>query len=198
MPDVPDGDKPLDAREAAEFLGAHVETIRRLARRSEIPAYKIGKNWRFRKDALRHWAETQHLRVRKPTVLVVDDEPAVCNVVRRVLEDTGYRVTTVGSGAEALQVMRAGLPDLIILDLAMPGLDGVATLEGIREQAGGVPVLIHTGYPDTDLMAQALKLSPVMLLAKPAPRSKLLEAVRLALGKPHGAATHTKTTSGEE
>jgi len=49
----------LNAKEAAALLRAHVETIRRLARRGEIPAFKIGKDWRFYKGALRHWSEEQ-------------------------------------------------------------------------------------------------------------------------------------------
>ena len=52
----------LGAFEAAWFIGAHVETLRRLARRGEIPAYKVGKDWRFRRKALEHWCETHHLR----------------------------------------------------------------------------------------------------------------------------------------
>ena len=50
----------LNAKEAAEYLKAHVETVRRMARRGEIPAFKVGKDWRFQKEALKKWAETQH------------------------------------------------------------------------------------------------------------------------------------------
>ena len=51
----------LNAKEAAEYLKAHVETVRRMARRGEIPAFKVGKDWRFQKEALKKWTETQHL-----------------------------------------------------------------------------------------------------------------------------------------
>ncbi len=51
----------LNTKEAAAFLGAHIETIRRLARRGEIPAYKIGKDWRYRKKALLEWVESQSM-----------------------------------------------------------------------------------------------------------------------------------------
>jgi excisionase family DNA binding protein len=47
----------LNAKEAAEYLKAHVETVRRMARRGEIPAFKLGKDWRFHLDALRRWSE---------------------------------------------------------------------------------------------------------------------------------------------
>jgi len=49
----------LNAKEAAEYLKAHVETVRRMARRREIPAFKVGKDWRFHKEALIKWTETQ-------------------------------------------------------------------------------------------------------------------------------------------
>jgi excisionase family DNA binding protein len=51
-----------NAKEAAAFLKAHVETIRRLARRGEIPAFKVGRDWRFHQDAVRRWSEEQSLR----------------------------------------------------------------------------------------------------------------------------------------
>jgi len=50
----------LNAKEAAEYLKAHVETIRRMARRGEIPAFKVGKDWRFHRKALRQWSEGRH------------------------------------------------------------------------------------------------------------------------------------------
>ncbi len=57
---MPDNDV-LNTKDAAIYLGAHIETIRRLARRGEIPAYKIGKDWRYRKKALTEWIESQSL-----------------------------------------------------------------------------------------------------------------------------------------
>ncbi len=57
---MPDNDV-LNTKDAATYLGAHIETIRRLARRGEIPAYKIGKDWRFRKKALLEWVESQSM-----------------------------------------------------------------------------------------------------------------------------------------
>jgi len=55
----------LNAKEAAEYLKAHVETVRRMARRGEIPAFKVGKDWRFHKKALQQWSEDQNLIYRQ-------------------------------------------------------------------------------------------------------------------------------------
>jgi len=77
----------LDAHDAAQFLGAHVESIRRLARKGDIPAYKIGKDWRFERGALKRWVETHHLRQRPPLILVVDDEKSFRDTTQKFLEN---------------------------------------------------------------------------------------------------------------
>ena len=63
----------LTIHEAARFLGAHPQTVRKLAKKGEIPSFKVGREWRFRRDALQRWVDTHHLRSRGPEVLVVED-----------------------------------------------------------------------------------------------------------------------------
>ena len=171
----------LDARQAATYLGVHEETLRRLARERKVPAYKVGGGWRFNRSTLYHWAESQHTVHRQRNVLVVDDDPTVCDVIRRTLERAGYRVTTAASGREALQDLQRSVHDLVLLDLKMPEMDGPSTLRELRKTYGPLPVIIVTGYPESDLMAQALHYSPLMLLAKPLEPARILEAVRMAL-----------------
>jgi len=179
MPRNPDA---LSAREAADYLGAHVETVRRLARRGEIPAYKMGEDWRFRRKALLRWAETHHLRRREPHVLVVDDEKMIRDLLRRLLEREGYRVVTASEGGEGLDHVAHGPPDVVLLDLKMAGMSGVEFLRRFREEHADIPVLVVTGYPDSDLMAQAMRYGPVTLLPKPVEQEQLLRSVRIALG----------------
>ena len=171
----------LGAQGAADLLGAHVETIRRLARRGEIPSYKIGKDWRFRRSALSLWAETHHLRRRPPLILVVDDERAIRETFRRSLEGQGWRVAVAADGEEALGCVAHETPDLVIFDLRMPGMNGVEFLKRFREASPDTPVMVATGYPDGELMAQALAITPVTLLAKPVEGTQLIRAVRVAL-----------------
>ena len=173
----------LSAREAADYLGAHVETVRRLARRGDIPAYKMGKDWRFRRSTLRRWAEQRNEGSRPAHVLVVDDEKAIRRLIRDMLEPEGYRVSAASSGAEALALMRQDTPDVALLDLKMPGMGGPDVLREIRKAYGALPVIIITGYPDSDLMHEALRYSPVIVLAKPATRAQVMAAVRAALGR---------------
>jgi CheY-like chemotaxis protein len=112
-------------------------------------------------------------------VLVVDDDAKVRDTFRCLLEKEGYQVTLAGGGAEALGLMRQQLPALVILDLEMPDMDGAETLEQIRKQWREIPVVLHTGYPEGDLMKRALKGAPFTVVAKPASPEQMLNTVRL-------------------
>jgi excisionase family DNA binding protein len=175
------GSGVLDAHQAGEFLGAHVETVRRLARRHEIPAYKIGKDWRFRESALQHWSETHHIRTREPVVLVVDDEAGIRTLVRKTLETEGYRVVTASDGAEALAAAQRDTPDVLILDLKMQGMTGVDVLRQLRQMQPDLPVIVLTAYPESQMMAKALEYPPVTLLPKPVENEVVRKTVRLVL-----------------
>ena len=175
------GDDILDARGAAELLGIHEETLRRLARENKVPAFKVGGVWRFSKNSLYNWAGSQPARQTTKSVLVVDDEEYIRDTVGRTLQGEGFLVTTACGGAEALELMREHVPDLVLLDLKMPGMDGAATLKKIRETHGAIPVIIITGFPDSDLVNRALEYSPITLLAKPVQSTDLIQAVKMIL-----------------
>jgi len=119
--------------------------------------------------------QTPELRIR---VLIVDDDPAIRDFTRRVLEKAGFQVTTATGGIEALELMRQQARDIVLLDLEMPDLDGAATLKQIRQQWGLVPVIIQTGYPEGELMFRALEFSPFTLLSKPCSIERLVATVR--------------------
>ena len=174
----------LDAKQVGRYLGAHVETVRRMARKGEIPAFKVGKDWRFRKSTLDQWAESQHLRSQKIHALVVDDEEAILRLSREILERQGFRVSTVPDGGQALAAIQADPPDLVFMDLMMSGMSGPEILKSIREKDAGLPVIIITGYPDSTLMMEAMNFGPILVLPKPLEAKSLVEAARLAF---HGA-----------
>lgn len=171
----------LNAKEAADFLRAHVETIRRLARKGDIPAYKIGKDWRFRRDALMDWSETYRWHLKAHVVLVIDNDAGVRKLLKRFLEVDGYRVCLASDGAEGLACLNKESVDLILLDLEMPGMNGPAFLREFRKEQGTLPVIVVTGYMNGDLMVEAMKYGPLTLLAKPINREQLIQAVHAAL-----------------
>ena len=175
----------MNALEAASFLGAHVETVRRLARRGAIPSFKVGTDWRFSRAALRRWFEEQQpARGRPASVLVVDDDPEVVRSIGRTAERLGYRSLRATSGAAGLEIVSREAPGLIFLDLVMPGKSGPDFLDELRPVHPDLPVVIVTGYPDGELMHRAAKHPPIMLLSKPATPEQIERTIRTVLGEP--------------
>lgn len=175
----------LNAQAAADLLGAHVETIRRMARRGDIPAFKVGKDWRFRKTTLMTWSETNPSIKKQKCVLVIDDDAGVCRLMRRCLESPDCRVLTVATGVDGLKIIQQQAIDLVLLDLEMPVMNGPRFIAEIRKAGFQTPAIIVSGYPDGALMMEACRFGPLMLIPKPIEKSMLLSAVNMALaGKP--------------
>jgi len=173
----------FNINEAAAFLGVHPQTIRKLARAGELPAFKVGRAWRFHRQALQKWVDTHYERNKKPLIFVVDDEKSIRDTVKLTLESAGYKAKAIGDGATLIKQLDNEPPDAIILDLAMPGVSGVQVLKEIRSMQLDIPIIILTGYPDGDLMQQALQYSPFIVIAKPTRLENLLDVLTRALGK---------------
>jgi len=187
----------VNARRAGELLGLHEETMRRLARENKIPAFKVGGVWRFNKSSLYTWAESQGQRPRprtRKTVLVVDDEEYIRDTVGQAVEAAGFRVMTASGGGEALEMIRHDPPDMVLLDLKMLDMDGATTLKEIRRIHGLLPVIIITGYPESELVDRTLDYCPVTLLAKPLDPEQLVSTVRMTL---NGMVEHPTNATGE-
>jgi two-component system cell cycle sensor histidine kinase/response regulator CckA len=117
------------------------------------------------------------------TVLLVDDEPSVREVAQEILEAGGYTVVTADNGRAALEIFAQRRSDIacIVLDFAMPHLDGVDTLQEIRRAACGAPILLTSGYAESDIRHRCAGLEPCAFIAKPFEMATLLAAVRRAL-----------------
>src|SRR5437879_10685207 len=116
-------------------------------------------------------------------ILVVDDEAPVREVLTEYFTTEGYAVEGAGSGAEALTVVRGGRADLVLLDVRMPGLDGVQVLRKIREINGDVPVIMVTANEDVSLAKETLKLGASDYVAKPFDFDYLDRAVAAGLAR---------------
>ena len=122
-------------------------------------------------------------------ILVVDDEAPVREVLTEYFTTEGYAVEGAGSGAEALTVVRGGRADLVLLDVRMPGLDGVQVLRKIREINEDVPVIMVTANEDVGLAKETLRLGAFDYVAKPFDFDYLDRAVAAGLARAGEKAT---------
>ncbi len=119
-------------------------------------------------------------------VLVVDDEPEVRQLLQDFLSGRGYDVLVAASGAEALEAVDAQRPDVVLLDVAMPGLDGVETLRRIVMTDPPVPVIMVTANTDISLTSKLLAMGAVDYIPKPFDLDYLEQAVSIQRGAAQG------------
>jgi two-component system response regulator MprA len=125
-------------------------------------------------------------------VLVVEDDEEIADVLRRSLRQEGHEVRTASDGEEALRMASEFIPDLVVLDLGLPRLDGVEVCRRIRA-GGDVPILILTARSDTDDRVVGLDAGADDYLVKPFERAELLARMRALLRRrpPRGSASLT-------
>ena len=126
-------------------------------------------------------------------ILVVDDEPRMVRFVRMNLELEGYQVTTAANGMEALDKVREELPDLVLLDVMMPELDGYETLERIR-QVSSVPVIMLTVKAEEEDKVRGLELGADDYVTKPFSPRELASRVKAALRRAEMPSPGQKST----
>ena len=115
-----------------------------------------------------------------PSIMVVDDEPAILRMLSRILELEGYGVMLADNGASALTLLEECVPDLVILDILMPGLDGFQVLDRIRQRSS-IPVIMLTGRYEVTTLRYALSLGADDYVRKPFGRGELLARIRAKL-----------------
>jgi len=114
------------------------------------------------------------------TILVIDDEPAVHKIVARLLKSE-FSVYSAYSGLEGFKKVSLNSPDLILLDLKMPQMSGIAVLKKLRENNNNIPVVILSAYGSVDSAVQAIKLGAVDYIEKPFEDKKLQQTIRIIL-----------------
>ncbi len=117
----------------------------------------------------------------KPTILIVDDEPGVRTSLTGVLEDEGYAVEAVSSGEACLDRLTRGPVDLIVLDVWLPGLDGLATLAKLRERQVDAQVVLISGHGNIESAVRAIKMGAFDFVEKPLSLEKTVLVIRNAL-----------------
>src|SRR3954469_10563099 len=128
----------------------------------------------------------------KSKILLVDDEPGMQRYIRTLLEIDDHQVETASTGEEALQKVEKGLePNLVLLDLLMPGIDGLETLEGLRKLQPNIKVVMLSCVNDTKKVVQAIRLGAVDYITKPFQKAELDAVIDQCLG------TNQQNYSGE-
>ena len=115
------------------------------------------------------------------SILVVDDEPNYQIVLSEILKDEGYEVFTANSGLAGLPIVYSTDLDLVLSDMKMPGMDGIAFLEKIKEYNKELPVILITAYAEVEKAVEAMRLGAFTYLAKPFSNQQLLAGVRKAI-----------------
>ena len=116
----------------------------------------------------------------KLRVLLTDDEEIFRELTARLLRRRGMEATTCGDGAACLSLMEGREFDAVVLDMRMPGMDGLATIERIRERNRRTPVILLTGFMDLERVTRALKAGAAEVLLKPCPPEDLVSAIENA------------------
>lgn len=116
-----------------------------------------------------------------PHILVVDDEKAILNLLTEMLKDEGFIVSSAENGYEALKQIEKEEPDLVLLDIYLPGINGIETLQEIKKINKSIPVIIISSYGNIDNAVYATKLGAYDFIEKPLSIDKTLVAIKNAL-----------------
>lgn len=108
-------------------------------------------------------------------ILIIDDEPEICKMVTETLFDAGYAASFALNGPDGLALIKKDLPSLVILDIGLPGMDGVEVLRLIREEHPALPVVVLTASQDTDMAKKMMRLGIAEYLTKPIHLETLLD-----------------------
>ena len=116
-----------------------------------------------------------------PSILIVDDEPSILQSLGGLLSDEGFGVATAANGYEALKIVDTESPDLVLLDIWMPGIDGIETLKEIKKNNPHIQVIIISGHGNIETAVKATKLGAFDLIEKPLSIDKVIVSINNAL-----------------
>ena len=171
----------LTLGQAAKFLGVAQSTIRKWSDQGRVPAfYTPGGHRRYRRRDLELFLDRSGPggRATGPLVLVVDDDDRLREFVHAHLELEGYRVREAGSAEQALATIDDEAPDLVLLDVVMPGVDGWQMLQQMQERYGSIPVIMFSGKVDERTAGEATERGAHGFVGKPFDPHQLIERAK--------------------
>jgi excisionase family DNA binding protein len=178
----------LTLGQAAKYLGVAQSTIRKWSDQGRVPAfYTPGGHRRYRRADLDKFLERSGPggppSADSPVVLIVDDDPRLREYVRVNLEMEGYAVREAGNAEEGLNVLEEASPDLVLLDVMMPGVDGWEMLRRVQERhgVGAIPVIMFSGKIDEQSVAEAASRGAHGFVGKPFSPQDLIDQTKQLL-----------------
>ena len=171
----------LTLGQAAQFLGVAQSTLRKWSDEGRVPAfYTPGGHRRFRRRELEAFVARSGpgQRTSGPLVLVVDDDAALRDLIRVNLEAAGYSVRQAENVAAALAAIDDHAPQLVLLDVVMPGADGWELLRRLEERHGSIPVIMYSGLVDETLADTAAERGASGFVGKPFDPEELVGRAR--------------------
>jgi excisionase family DNA binding protein len=168
----------ITVKETAEYLRIPLPTVYYLVQRGQIPAVQIGGRWRVKKDLLDRDVLRKEEDSGQPTVLVVDDDEVLQEMFKLFLKRAGLSRLVVGTAKDAIGALEKQKFDLCFLDLQLPDLTGDEVYKVAKQKYPDLPIVIITGYPDSEMMNNILKHGPVTMLKKPLKVEDLQETLR--------------------
>jgi UDP-3-O-acyl N-acetylglucosamine deacetylase len=143
-------------------------------------------------------ADNSSCATEKPLILVVDDDAGIRKSLAAILTDEGYRVEAASSGAGALEFAAAEVPDLVLLDIWMPGMDGLESLSKLKAAHPELPVVMISGHATIATAISATKLGAVDFIEKPLDIERTLDAIRKNLVENIGCVSSQPSAAFEE
>ena len=125
-----------------------------------------------------HFTVSKRARPPRCNILCVDDDASARTRLRIVLTRAGFEVSVASDGEAALEMVQGQAVDLAIVDLCLPGMSSPVLMRELRNRWKDLPLLLYTGHPDSQLMAQAMEVTPLTLLTKTCTDAKLIATVR--------------------
>jgi DNA-binding NtrC family response regulator len=116
-------------------------------------------------------------------ILVVDDDVIVIKSCRRILEAEGFEVTTVPSADEALEKIKIYDFDLLVVDVKMPKHDGIFLMREIKKNWPDVPIIVMSGYPTPETIADVLRLGAIQFIPKPFKPDEFMKSIKQVIQK---------------
>ena len=171
----------LTLGQAAKFLGVAQSTIRKWSDQGRVPAfYTPGGHRRYRRRDLETFLDRSGPggRTDGPLVLVVDDDPRLREFMRVNLTMEGYSVREAASAEEALEAIEDTAPELVLLDVVMPGVDGWQMLQRMQERHGSIPVIMFSGKVDESSAGDAEERGARGFIGKPFDPQQLIERAK--------------------